>query len=218
MGCGLTFLRYSWESCIHRELLFPMSFVPWHFQYPSQEPLPVICFAFILKLISWEGARSHENLAWMLRLVLHNRLFLEWCSQVAALSWPWDAARHMALSGLCLSRSPLPSLNTGNILHTSLAILTSNKTSHTYGRRKVLEFTVACLSPPESSCKELKVDLKRILSNLLCAPKGRYSKASKSKYWCVCVWERERERDRDRDRERDRETEGGQSIRPVEYL
>lgn len=66
-------------------------FVPWHFQFQSQERLPVICFAFIPKLISWEGARCCEHLAQTLRAVLPNWAFLAWWSWVAGLSWPWDS-------------------------------------------------------------------------------------------------------------------------------
>lgn len=56
--------RCCWEGCDQRELLFPVSFFPWHFQFPSQEPLSVICFAFTLELISW------DHLAQMLRAAL----------------------------------------------------------------------------------------------------------------------------------------------------
>lgn len=58
------------RCCVQRELLFPVSFLPWHFQFPSQDPLPVICFAFTLELIPW------DHLAQTLRAALPNGLSL----------------------------------------------------------------------------------------------------------------------------------------------
>ena len=141
--------------------------------------MPVICFAFTPRFISWEGARCHEHLAQMLRAVFPNWLFLWLCSRVAAPSLP-ETVRLTAQHVLCLPRSPPPSLNTGSTLHASLATLTSNKTKHTYRRRVVLKyhFTGACLFLSFGEFRQgVPMDLRRILSNSLRAPKRSGNKA-----------------------------------------
>lgn len=45
MGCCLTPLRCNWERASNGDFYF-LSFVPWQFRFPSQGPVPGICFAF----------------------------------------------------------------------------------------------------------------------------------------------------------------------------
>ena len=114
------------------------------------------------------------------------------CSSGDAAEWQRclcpETVRLMAQHVLCLPRRPPPSLNTSSTLHASLATLTSNKTNHTYSRRVVLKSTGACLLLSFREFRQgVPMDLRRILSNSLSAPKGSDNKAWKSKCQLVCV-------------------------------